>query len=327
MRFDTPSVLALLPVVALALLALFWWMRWKRGIFLRRLGDVSTVQKLVRGLSLGRRRLKMFLLSLGVLLLVFSLARPQYGAVERAVDCSMSMLARDMEPNRLGRALEQLRRLVLMLRGNNVGVLAFAGVPVVQCPLTSDYSMVLNLLEAVDVDTVPVQGTRIAAVIDKAIETFQAPGKGRKVLVLLTDGEDHEGAVREAAQRAAEAGVVIYAIGIGDTEGQPIPLPEGGYKESGGSKVSTRLDFETLREAALTTGGKAIRANEKGDLEIEMINKDIRALETANLQAKVVTSHIERYQYFLAPALLLLIIEMLISERPMRARRERQYEA
>jgi Ca-activated chloride channel family protein len=314
-----------LPVFAVGLLVLFAWMRWRRGVLLRRMGDLSTVSRLVRGVSLTRRRLKMLMVFVSVMLIVFSLSRPQYGAVERemerrgvevliAVDCSLSMLARDMEPDRLTRALEQLRDLVLMLRGNNVGIIAFAGVPIVQCPLTSDYSMVLNLLEAVDVDTVPVQGTRLGLVIDKALETFQSPGKGRKVLVLLTDGEDHQGEVEAAAERAADAGVVVYAIGIGDTQGQPIPLPEGGYKESDGRKVSTRLDFETLREVALKTGGKAIRANTRGDLEIEMITEDIRSLETSNLRSRVVQSHIERFQYFLAPALLLLFLDFILGE-------------
>jgi Ca-activated chloride channel homolog len=328
-QFEHPIILGLLPAAALVLALLYALGRWRRGVLLRRMGDAATVARLARGVSVGRRRLKAALVFTAVLLLAFSLARPQYGAVERemerrgvevliAVDCSLSMLAEDIKPNRMARALEQLRELALMLRGNNIGVIAFAGEPVVQCPLTSDYSMVLNMLDAVNVDTVPVQGTRIAATIDKALETFQASGKGRKVLVLLTDGEDHAGKVEDAAKHAAEAGVVVYAIGIGGTEAQPIPLPEGGYKEKDGAKVSTRLDFETLRDLALTTGGKAIRANERGDLEIEMITRDIHSLETANLKSNVVTSHVERFQWFLTPALILLVIEMVVGERSRR---------
>lgn len=329
MLFDSPHVLALLPVAAVLLALLFAFSRARRRRLLERFGGREVVAKLVRDASPGRQSLKFALLSLAVLLIVFSMARPQYGVVERplerrgvevliAIDCSTSMLSRDIKPDRLTRARDQLRGLVHRLEGDNVGIIAFAGIPVIQCPMTSDYDMALNLLDSLAVDTVPVQGTAIGKAIDKAVETFRNPGKGQKVLVLLTDGEDHEGDPVEAARKAAEAGVVIEAIGIGSVEGALIPLPDGSYKESDNVKVSTRLDFDTLSKVALATGGVAIKANEKGDLELDEIYNRIDALKESDLQAAAVTMHTERFQYFLALAILALAIEMLLNDRKRR---------
>lgn len=315
------------------LVLFYWWVRARRRRLLARFGEQRVVAKLVRGVSPGRQHLKYLLLVCAVLLILFSLARPQYGVVERplqrrgvevliAIDCSESMLGQDIKPDRLSRAREQLRRLIHRLEGDNVGIIAFAGIPVVQCPMTSDYDMALNLLDSLAVDTVPVPGTAIGKAIGKAVETFRNPGQGQKVLVLLTDGEDHEGDPAEAAREAAEAGVVIHAIGIGSTDGVPIPLPNGRYKESEGVKVSTRLDFEALRQVAVATGGVAIKANEKGDMELDEIYRQIDALKESNLQAKAVTLHTERFQYFLLPAIIALAAELLLGDRKRRLRVE-----
>jgi Ca-activated chloride channel homolog len=329
MRFDSPQFLSLIPV-AFVLLALFaLWTVARRRRLLARFGEHEAVAKLTRGVSPVRRYMKQALLIVAVLLILFSLARPQVGTEERplrkrgvevliAIDCSMSMLGQDILPSRLERARDQLRGLVHRLEGDHVGILAFAGIPIVQCPMTSDYSMALNLLDSLAVDTVPVQGTAIGDAIRKAVETFRNPGQGKKVLVLLTDGEDHESDPIAAAEEAAQAGVIIYAIGIGSTQGVPIPLPDGGYKETEGTKVNTRLDFETLREIAYATGGKAIKANEKGDLELEEIYKGIAALKEGDLDTAAMTIHIERFQFFLLPAILALIAEMLLGDRKRR---------
>jgi Ca-activated chloride channel homolog len=138
------------------------------------------------------------------------------------------------------------------------------------------------------------------------------------VLVLLTDGEDLEGDPVKAAEEAAKEGVRIYAIGIGSQEGVPIPLAKGGYKESGGSKVNTRLNFDALTKMAYATGGKAIVANPSGDAELKEVYKDIEKLKEIDLQSKVLTIHKERFQYLLLPAVILLAAEMLLSDKRRR---------
>jgi Ca-activated chloride channel family protein len=324
MRFDAPHLLTLLPV-AIGMLAVIYWMTYRRKArLLAQFGDRDLVQQLIRDASIARRRVKALLVFAGVSLAIVALTRPQYGILERplrrkgveivvAVDCSLSMLGQDISPNRLERAKAQLRGLIQRLQGDNVAIIAYAGIPVVLCPMTSDYDMALNMLDTIGVDTVPVKGTSISKAIEKATDTFQYGGD--KVLVLLTDGEDLDADPVAAARKAADKGVRIFAIGIGSPEGAPIPLPEGGYKEGADGKINTRLDFEKLRQIAFATKGKAILANASGDLEVETIAKDIRALRQSEFQNTTATVYAERFQYFLLPAILFLMAEMLIGDR------------
>jgi Ca-activated chloride channel family protein len=329
MRFDSPQILSFIPAAVVVLGIFYLWARRRRARLLGRFGRHGTVAKLMRGVSAGRQHLKLLLLATGVALVLFSIARPQYGAIERplrrrgvevlvAVDCSMSMLGQDIQPNRMTRARQQLGGLIQRLRGDRVGIIAFAGIPIVQCPLTTDYDMALNLLDAIGVDTVPVQGTAIGEAIRKATATFSPTGGASKVLVLLTDGEDHDSDPLKAAEEAAGAGVRIYAIGIGSTEGTPIAMPDGAFKEWRGSKVNTRLDFETLRQIALATGGMAIQANPSGDLELKEIVKAVMALKEGDLESTSLVLHEERFQFFLTLALAALGAEMLLSDRKRR---------
>ncbi|NQU43525.1 VWA domain-containing protein [bacterium] len=331
MRFESPQILIVIPVAAVGLLLFYLFVQRRKSRLLRRFGDWEVVSKLTRGVSRARQNGKFILLTLGVMLVLFSIARPQFGALERpmrrrgvevvvAVDCSNSMLGQDIQPSRLARAKDQLRGLIHRLRGDNIAIVAFGGVPIIQCPMTSDYNMVLNLLDSISVNSVPVQGTCIGDAIRKSLQAFRLAGSGHKVLVLLTDGEDHESKPIEAAKEAAEQGVRIYAIGIGSTDGVPIPMPGGGYLESDGSKVSTRLDFDTLRRIALETGGKAILANPSGEVELDAIHEDIAVLKNAELESTRQVQHEERFQYFLLPAIALLMLEILLGER----RRERK---
>jgi Ca-activated chloride channel family protein len=329
MRFDLPQILWLLPVATVLLVLLHAWAGRRRRALIARFGNPATIGKLTRGVSVARRRARFALLLVAVLLVIIAVARPQYGVIERpvsrsgvelvvAIDCSNSMLARDIQPNRLQRARDQLRNLILRLKGDGVAVVAFAGMAVIQCPMTSDYGMALNLLDSINTDSVPIQGTNIAAAIDTSLRAFQRSRPGGKVIVLLTDGESHAGDALEAAQRAREAGVRIFSVGIGSTEGVPIPLPEGGYKESAGAKVSTRLDFDTLTQIALATGGQAILANPSGDIEIETIYNETEALEREEFQAKTMIVRRERFQPLLVAALLILTVESLIGDRKRR---------
>ncbi len=334
MRFESPHLLVFVPVSIILMIAFWSFVVFRKRRLLARFAGAKMVKKLTRGVSRGRQYSKFAMLTFVIALVFFALARPQYGTHERtlrnrgvevvlAIDCSLSMLGRDIAPNRFERAREQLRSLIQQLTGHQLAIIAFAGIPIVQCPMTADHGMALNLLSALDVDTVPVGGTAIGSTIRKALDTFQEAGKGTRVLVLLTDGEDHKTDPIGAAREAAEQGVIIIPVGIGSPAGVPIPMPGGGYKESKTGKVNTRLDFETLAEIAKVTGGKAILANPKGNLEVEEITRIIDSLTSENLQTTSQIVHHERFQYFLYLAVGLLMLEIIIGDRSRKEEQQR----
>ncbi|MFH0794786.1 MAG: VWA domain-containing protein, partial [bacterium] len=260
-------------------------------------------------------------------LMVFALSRPQYGAVERpvqrkgvdffiAIDVSKSMLAQDMTPNRLERAKEQFKSLLGRLEGDRVGIITFAGTAYVQCPLTLDYGIARTILETVDEKSVEVEGTALGEAIRVATDAFRRAGSESKVLLLLTDGEDQGSDPVEAAKAAAKDGVRIYSIGIGSTQGVPIPLPGGGYKEDAQQhKVSTKLDLVTLQKIAQATNGKTVKANPSGDLELDAIYNEVSQLQKSMLESRTYTIYEDRFQYVLLPALALLLLECLMGDR------------
>jgi Ca-activated chloride channel homolog len=329
MQFENQAVL--FGLFALPLLILFYvWVKSRRKKLLTRLGGWDLVIRLIGSVSNTKRFIKAGLIIFSVALLIFTLSRPQYGSIERpvtrkgvdifiAIDTSLSMMATDIKPNRLSRAKEQLNGLIHRLKGDRVGIITFAGTAFVQCPLTMDYGLARNILSSINHDSVPVDGTAIGTTIRTAIKAFERSSEGEKVLVLLTDGEDHNTSPEDAAKEAAQAGIKIYSIGIGSVKGEPILLPDGSFKrDSKGHTVNSRLDLDLLQKIALTTNGKAIMANQKGGLELDRIYEDIGLLQKGTLRSKTYTIFEERFQYFLLPVILLLILEMLISDRKKR---------
>lgn len=310
-----------------ALIFFYIWVFKKKKKLLMQFGKLQSVSKLLRQVSYSSQYWKAALTILAALFLVFALSRPQYGSIERpvvqrgvdimiAIDTSSSMLARDMKPNRLSRAKEQLKNLIRRVKGDRIGIIAFAGQAFVACPLTLDKGLAADILDSIDTNTVPVQGTAIAETIKSAVKTFEKSGESHKVLVLLTDGEDHEGETLEAAKEAAKAGIIIYAIGIGSESGELIPLEDGKYKEDKfGHKVTTKLDFTLLQKVALTTGGKALKSNATGEIELDTIYESIGTLDKKIQQSRTYSLYEDRFQWMLLPALLLLIIEAFKSDR------------
>jgi len=340
MHFGHPDILY--GIFALPLLALFfWWTQRRKRRLLERFGQWSAVARLIETTSTAKQLVKMTALGVGVALFVAALARPQFGSSERkltrrgidlmiALDVSNSMLATDIQPTRLARAKEQLRQLVVDSRGHRIGILAFAGAAFVQCPLTLDYGLALTILDAVQVGIVPLQGTSLGAAIDCAVNAFergegaekgerQEP-KGDRVLLLLTDGEDHDkAALQKAVERAAKAHIKIYAIGIGSTQGSPITMPDGTIKKDAqGHVVTTRLDYETLQRIAFQTGGVAIRGTASGDLDLLEAEKKLNELEQSVQRSTTKTVYEERFVWVLAAVLLLLVWEMFQGDRRKR---------
>ncbi|HQH11401.1 MAG TPA: VWA domain-containing protein [Candidatus Sumerlaeota bacterium] len=320
--------IALYGLFGLPALVLFYvWVFHRKNNLLARMGELELIKRLLPTVSRAKQIAKAALLIFAISLLIFSLARPQYGSIERpitrkavdifiAIDTSISMMAQDIQPNRLARAKEQLKGLIHRLKGDRVGIITFAGTAFVQCPLTLDYALAQNILETINTDSVPVPGTAIGEAIRVATKSFEQSALGERVLVLLTDGEDHETDPLGAAQEAAKSAVKIYSIGIGSEKGEPIRLADGSFKQdSQGHVVNSRLDLILLQKIAQQTDGKTIKANPTGGLELDVLYADIGLIQKKTLRSQTYTIYEERFQYFLLPVILLLVIEMLMGDR------------
>lgn len=318
-------VLWLLPLVAIFYL---WAFKRKRRL-LERFVSAELRDRLLHGFSAQRQHLKAILIVLALLFTVLALIRPKYGfhweEVKRkgvdiviAIDVSQSMLAEDVSPNRLERAKREIIDLVSLVEGDRIGLVAFAGTSFLQCPLTLDYGAVQIFLDELDTELIPVPGTAIAEAITKSISAFDEQDKNARVVILITDGEDHLGQPLAAAEEAKRQNVRIYAIGIGKEGGVPIPnTVNGGFKKDRrGNVIMTKLDATILRKIALTTGGSYVRSV-TGNLDLEMIYADIRAsVESKELQSGRRKRFEERYQWPLMVALLLLLMEGVVREKP-----------
>lgn len=338
MRFAEPEhLLLLLGVLALGLFA--WWAIARKKALLQRFGDLPLVLRTAPYISFGRQRTKALLIVLGAGLLVLAVARLQFGThlekVKRegldimiALDVSNSMLAQDLKPNRLEKAKQELRAILDRLEGDRVGLIAFAGDAFVQCPLTLDYGAAKMMLEVMDPTSVSIQGTSISAAMEVAVKSFEQRERKHKVLILLTDGEDLEGGAAEAAENARQEGIRVYAVGIGDPAGVPIPILDrngnqvGFKKDENGEVIVTKLDETTLQKVALTTGGKYYLAS-AGEMELDRIFDDIGSLEKKELEGTLVTRYDDRFQWPLILAILLITLEFFMSERRIPRERAR----
>jgi Ca-activated chloride channel family protein len=330
MRFSHPEALWLLfalPVLAGLMVAVE--MRRRRALIA--FAGSALADKLARGMSAGRRLVKALLVLLGVAFLIVACARPRFGTrleelpqrgldLMIGLDVSNSMLAEDVRPNRLARAKAEVAALIDRLSGDQVGLIAFAGVSFVQCPLTVDYAAARMLLDAMGPELIPVGGTAIAECIRTAREAFTTREHKYKVLILITDGEDTRGGAEAAAAEAAKESLRIYTIGVGRVDGAPIPVKdERGAtthfrKDERGNVVTSRLDAATLQRVAEATGGRFYRASvEEG--ELEKILKEIEGLERRELKTRTLSHMEDRFQIFVILALACLVLDLVIPER------------
>lgn len=336
MIFGEERVLSLLALVPLAALLLALSLRRRRRL-LRRFGEWSQVERLMTGARLRLPALRAALWTAALALLLLALARPQFGEVEEtilargvdvilAVDTSNSMLATDVQPTRMERAKAQLAALLSRLRGHRIGLISFAGAAMLNCPLTLDQTILHQMLGVVDANAVGVPGTAIAEAVRLAVRSFDDSSPRHRVLVLLTDGEDHAGAIREAAREAAEAKVAIFAIGVGTTAGAAIPQFDawgrqvGFRQDADGAPLLTRLQGDTLRQLAEATGGRAFVTSNLGQVEVDAIAREIERLPQRALEEEQVKHHEEQFQAFLLPAIALLVIDPLLPGRRRRRR-------
>ena len=329
MRFAHTEYLYALAALPLVLVFFFWALRLRKRS-LERFGNSTLLSQLMPTLGKYKRAIKFFFLFGALGLLILGVANPQIGTkleeVKRegvdimiALDVSNSMKAEDIKPNRLESAKQEISRMLDKLQNDRIGMIVFGGESYLQLPLTTDYSAAKLILSTIDVDVVPIPGTAIGSSIRLAMKSFAEGEKKHKVIVIITDGENHEDDAIAAAKDAASEGAIVHTIGMGSPEGSPIPLYQdnvqaGFKKDNEGNTVITKLDEQGLQQIADAGDGKYIRATNQQN-ELDAVLKEIQGMEKKELGAKVVTEYEDRFQYFLGAALLLIVAEFFISER------------
>ena len=294
----------------------------------RKFGDPALVEQLMPSRSRSKGWVRMVLFCLAFAFFVIGLARPRTGArlAERktkgaeiivALDVSNSMLARDYSPNRLERAKLSIARLTDKLQDDRIGLVIFAGTSFVQLPVTTDYVSAKMFLNSIDTGSIPVQGTAIGDAIRLSIKSFSAQSEKSRVIIVISDGENHEDDAVAAAKQAAELGIKVYTIGVGSAEGQPIPMDGDLMKDRDGNIVVTKLNEQMLRDIARAGGGAYIHAGGE-EFGLNPIIQDIRRMEDEEFGSVVFEEYDEQYMYFFGAALLLFVVEMLIGERKPR---------
>lgn len=289
-------------------------------------GNRDIVEGLMPRVSKSRGWIKLTIFSLAIFFFAIGLARPQIGAklkevdtkgveIMIALDVSNSMLAEDYSPNRLERAKLAISRLVDKLKNDRIGLIVFAGQAYVQLPITTDYVSAKIFLNSINTGTVPVQGTALSDAINTGIKGFSQESKNSRVVVLITDGENHEDDPVEAAKTANKMGVNVYTLGIGSEEGKPIPMPDGQLlKDKEGNIVVTKLDEQTLVKIAEAGGGVYVRAG-NNDFGLDAIVDKIHNMDKQSYKSVVFEDFNEQYMYFFGIALFFLILDFFILNR------------
>jgi len=332
-RLAHPEYIYLLGLIPL-LVVTYWLVLRARQRALQQFGEETILQRLAESASKRKRLVKFVTLLLALVCIVIGLANPQIGTrlqevkqegvdIFIALDVSLSMKAEDIKPNRLEKAKLEIRNLIERLGGDRLGLVVFAGEAYTQFPLTMDYSAAQLFLDVVDVDVVPVPGTAIGAAVKRAMESFDFKETTTKVIVIVTDGENTEGDAFEAAEEATKKRVLLYTIGMGSPSGSPIPIYNASGRQTdfkrdrNGNIVVTKLDEVSLEKIAAIGNGKYFRGTNAQD-ELNEIHKNISTLQKKEFGVKQFTDYEDRFQYFLAAGILLLIVELLISERKIK---------
>jgi Ca-activated chloride channel family protein len=330
-RFANPDFLYLLLLLPVMILLYIVTAILKQRA-LNRLGDFKLVSGLVPELSRTRPVIKFILLLTAVSAGIIMLSRPQFGSkiedvkkqgveVIIALDVSNSMLAEDIQPDRLTRAKQAISRLVDNLDNDKIGLIVFAGDAYTQIPVTTDYVSAKMFLSTINPDMVPKQGTAIGAAISLGIRSF-SPGETKsKAMIIITDGENHEDDPVKIAEEAAKAGIVIHTIGIGSTEGVPLPLSKNGrkdyLKDIDGNTVISRLDEDILKKIAVSANGNYVRAS-NSNIGLDEIFSEIKKMKKQDLESTMYTEYNDQFQIFAAITILLLLAEFIIMDRKNR---------
>lgn len=325
-RFETPEYLYLLLLLPVLAAAHYIWMFRKRRN-LKRYGDPVLLKPLMKDVSRLRTEVKFWLLQFSLLFLIIALARPQYGTkVETrkrngieaiiAMDISNSMLAEDVRPNRLEKAKMMISNLVDNMTDDKIGLIIYAGQAYVQLPITSDYVSAKMFLETISPSQIEMQGTDIATAISLASKSFTGQQGVARAIFVITDGEDNEGGAVEAARAAAEKGIHVYVLGVGEPTGAPIPVPGTGrfIIDNEGNTVMSRLNEDMCREIANAGHGNYIYVDNSSSAQ-KKLDKYVEGLGRTEMETSVFSEYDEQFQGFLLLSLLFLLMDVCILER------------
>jgi Ca-activated chloride channel family protein len=320
--------LLIIPLLTLFFIA----SRIARKRALKKFGQQEILSHLMPFSSRNRPIVKFILLMLAMAFFIVGIARPQFGSklktVKRegveliiALDVSNSMMAEDIQPNRLERAKRAISRLVDRLKDDKIGLIVFAGDAYTQLPITSDYNSAKLFLNSVNTQIVPKQGTAIGAAVDLARRSFTPNGEANKAIIVITDGENHEDDAISSAEAAVEEGVIVHTIGMGLPAGSPIPVLRNGQtdymKDRDGNVVVTKLNEQMLEQIAAAGEGIYVRAN-NAQVGLNALFDEINKMEKQEMESRTFSEYDDQFQWFFAIGLFLLLLEFIILERKNR---------
>lgn len=323
-RFEDPIYLWLLLLIPV-LIVLWLLLLYQRKKKLQTFGELDLLQQLTPNVSKCRPTIKFGLLLAALALLIVMLARPQMGSkISRekrngietiiALDISNSMMAEDVVPSRLEKSKLLIENLVDHFTNDKIGLIVFAGDAFVQLPITSDYVSAKMFLQSISPSMIATQGTDIAAALRLGMSSFTQQEKIGRAIIVITDGEDHEGGAVEAAKKAKKKGINVFILGIGDPKGAPIPVSGGGYmKDANGQTVMTALNEQMCQQIAQAGNGTYIHVDNTSDAQ-EKLNDSLTRLQRGETDSVIYSEYDEQFQAVGLIALLLLLIEVCVLE-------------
>ena len=325
-RFAHPEFLYALLVVPV-LIGLFYYSIFEKSRRLKKIGDKKLLVDLMPEVSHVRPRVKFYLLLTAIILGIFAMAGPQFGAklqkVKRsgvelmvAVDVSNSMLAEDLTPNRMQRAQQVLSRLIDQLQNDKVGLLVFAGNAYVQMPMTADASSAKMFLKSIHPGMVPLQGTAIGSAIRMSMDLFSADTQAGKSIIVITDGENHEDDAVAVAKIAREKGITVHVLGVGTPQGSPIPIEgtQSFRRDKQGNIVVTKLNETMCQEIAAAGGGMYVRAD-NASVAVRALASELEKMSKTDMEEMIYSEYNEQYAVVAWIVFVLLLLEVVLSER------------
>ena len=327
-RIANPEYLYALLLIP-ALMVFYWYSRRKRRRALAQFGQKEILSVLMPEASSARPAIKFAILILALASVIIGIARPQFGSqlktVKRegieliiALDVSNSMLAEDIQPNRLEASKRSISQLVDKLSDDKIGMIVFAGEAYTQLPITSDYVSAKLFLNSISPQIVPTQGTAIGAAIELGIKSFSPQFVGSKVIIVITDGENHEDDAVGAATKAAEQGIIVHTLGMGLPKGALIPYFSNGQKgykkDSKGNTIVTKLDEQMLQKISQAGKGVYIRAN-NSQVGLNTLFNEVSKMQKTEMESQIYADYDEKFQYFMGLGLFLILLDFILLER------------
>lgn len=323
MKFANPEYLYLLILVPIVL-AIYLYSNFRKRKQLKEFGDPALLAHLMPDVSSIRVGIKFWLSLAALTLLVVVLARPQFGSKKEtitrqgietviALDISNSMMAEDIAPNRLEKSKKIISQLIETFKDDKIGLIVFAGDAFVQLPITNDFISAKMFLDAISPSLISRQGTDIGSAIDLATRSFSPNDSIGRAVIIITDGENHEGGAEEAAKKASERGMAVYMLGVGSVDGAPIPIPGTNdfRKDKEGNVVVTKLNEEMGRTIAAAGNGAYIRVDNTNNAQ-RLLQKEMDKLAKADVTTEIYTEYNEQFEFVAWVVFILLVIETLI---------------